>query len=114
MKPKISIIKKTASLAALAAALAVVLSGSVPASGATLVQAGVGGQNIFSPKVVTVSKGSRVTWKFNGPHNVVGKGKGWHPGIKASGNWGRVFRVNGTFRYRCTIHPGMVGTVKVQ
>lgn len=107
--------KKTFALFATLAALTVGAVGSVPfASSATVIQAGVGSQSVFSPKVVTVGKGSRVTWKFNGFHNVVGKGKGWHPAIKNSGTWSRTFRTTGTFKYRCTIHPGMIGTVKVQ
>jgi plastocyanin len=79
-----------------------------------LIQAGSNGQNVFTPSSVTVSKGSRVTWKFNGPHNVLGKGKGWHPGIKLRGTWSRTFRTAGKFSYRCTIHPGMNGKVIVR
>ncbi len=114
MKTNIKATKKTLSLAAVAAALLLLTFGGGPASSATVVQAGVGGQNIFSPKAITVSKGSRVTWQFSGPHNVVGKGKGWLSRIKNSGTWSRTFRVKGKFYYRCTIHPGMNGSVTVR
>lgn len=115
MKTKIPAIKKKTSLAAVAAALSVVAVGGVPiASSATMVQAGTEAGDVYSPRSVTVAKGSRVTWQFNGPHNVVGKGKGWTSKIRTSGTWSRTFRVKGKFYYRCTIHPGMKGSVTVR
>jgi len=105
--------KKLFALIATAAALAVAAVGSVPmASSATTVQAGSGGRNVFTPKTVTVGKGSRVTWNFSGYHNV--QGKGWSSPFKSSGTWSRVFRSKGSFSYRCIIHPGMNGKVIVR
>lgn len=106
---------KTKSIAALSAVCALLVAASIGvplASSATVVQAGSGGRNIFTPSSVTVSKGSRVTWKFSGYHNV--KGKGWSSPFKSSGTWSRVFRSAGTFSYRCIIHPGMSGKVIVR
>ncbi len=102
-------------LVAATAALSVVAVGGVPiASSATVVQAGTEAGDVYSPRAVTVAKGRRVTWRFNGPHNVVGKGKGWTAKIRTSGTWSRAFRVKGKFYYRCTIHPGMKGSVTVR
>ena len=105
--------RKAFALIATMAALAVAAVGSVPfASSATTVKAGSSGKNIFTPSTVTVSKGSRVTWKFSGYHNV--QGKGWSSPFKSSGTWSRVFRSKGSFSYRCIIHPGMNGKVIVR
>lgn len=102
-------------LVAATAALSVVVVGGVPiASSATIVQAGTEAGDVYSPRAVTVAKGSRVTWKFIGPHNVVGKGKGWTDKIRTRGTWSRAFPVKGTFYYRCTLHPGMKGSVTVR
>ena len=105
--------KKLIALIVTTAALTVAAVGGVPfASSATTVKAGSAGKNIFSPATVTVSKGSRVTWKFSGYHNV--QGKGWSSPFKSSGTWSRVFRSTGSFSYRCIIHPGMNGKVIVR
>lgn len=77
------------------------------------VRAGVGGDNVFSPKTVTISRGGKVTWKFNGVHNVVGRG--WSSPIKGGGTWSHKFRKKGRFNYSCSLHlPGMRGTVIVR
>lgn len=105
--------RRTFALIAITAAMAVAAVGSVPmASSATTVQVGSGGRNVFSPSTVTVSKNSKVTWKFNGYHNV--QGKGWSSPFKSSGTWSHVFRSKGSFNYRCIIHPGMNGKVIVR
>ena len=69
--------------------------------------------DFFSPKTVSISKGSKVTWRFVGdnPHNVVGKG--FKSAVKSSGVFRHKFTRRGTFNYRCTIHSGMTGTIKV-
>jgi plastocyanin len=71
----------------------------------------------FAPAKVTIKKGQSVTWKFvkdPAPHNVTGKG-----GIKSkkkisSGSYTKKFTKKGTFKYICTIHPNMKGTVVVK
>jgi plastocyanin len=70
--------------------------------------------DFFSAKKITVSKGTTVkwTWKGDNPHNVVGKG--FNSGVKTSGTFSRKFKKAGTFKYRCTIHSGMKGTVVVK
>ena len=73
--------------------------------------------NDFTPRTLTVNRGSTVTWKFNAdlPHNVtddrgafasetLGKGDEFH----------RTFETAGVFYYYCTIHHGMQGTLTVR
>ena len=106
---------RTSMTVALAGVCAMLIAASlgVPlASSATVVQAGSAGRNIFTPATVTVSKGSRVTWKFSGYHNV--QGKGWSSPFKSKGTWSRTFNSKGSFNYRCIIHPGMSGKVVVR
>lgn len=113
MKSNQSRIRRVAAVVIATCALGIGAAGSVPlASSATVVQAGSSGRNVFLPSSVTVSKGSKVTWRFSGLHNV--KGKGWSSPFKSSGTWSHVFRTAGTFNYRCIIHPGMSGKVIVR
>jgi plastocyanin len=70
--------------------------------------------NFFSPKSLTVSKGSKVKWSWKGraPHNVTFRTV--HSSTKRSGSYSLKFNRTGTFSYRCTIHPGMTGKIKVK
>jgi plastocyanin len=71
----------------------------------------------FSPKTISVKVGDTVTWTNddNVDHNVIAS-----DGTFKSGNFGngKTFSWKaakaGTFKYSCTIHPGMVGTVTVK
>jgi plastocyanin len=72
------------------------------------------GDNFFNPSRKTVSVGTKVKFKWVGrhPHNVVKSGG---PGGRlASGttrrrgvNLAKRFGKRGTYRFVCTIHPGM-------
>jgi plastocyanin len=67
----------------------------------------------FSPGTVKIDKGDTVVWKFvQGKHNV--KGSGFKSRAKRSGKYRHKFKQKGTFRYRCTLHQGMNGKVKVK
>jgi len=97
------------------AALSVGLVLSSVAFGATK-KVGVKGL-AFSPKSVTVKKGTTVRWSWNSggvPHNVVGKGFKSKTAGKVT--FSKKFTKAGTYRYVCTIHKaqGMKGTVKVR
>jgi plastocyanin len=76
------------------------------------------GDNFFSPRSITISKGSSVRWRWVGDarHNVVAtRGASFRSTIKASGTYTRTFRRRGTVRYICTIHPSsMRGTITVR
>jgi len=98
--------------------LAALFVGPVPLSSAsskTVVLKNVA----FSPRTLTVSRGSKVTFLWRDgitEHNVTSRGtprfKG--SGSKAHGKLVVHFRKYGTYRYECTLHFGMTGRVKVR
>ena len=74
----------------------------------------------FTPNSLTVNHGDNVTFAFGSvPHNVTFDNRDANtpadiPGVNASVTVQRVFSAPGTYRYHCTIHPVMRGTVVVQ
>lgn len=72
--------------------------------------------NDFSPRSVTVSAGSQVTWSNDGalPHTVTSDTGGFDSGILTPGA-GFAVRLTtpGTYDYVCTLHPEMTGTIVV-
>ena len=73
----------------------------------------------FSPAEVTVKVGDTVTWKFKDsvPHTVQGigdKAMGINSPIFDRGEWSYTFFAPGTYRYLCSLHPQMRGTVTVE
>ena len=91
-------------------ALVVLLA--APADSATTVSVK---DNFFSPKTVSVRKGATVTWKWAGraAHNVTFRGSA-HSRTQTRGSYSHKFNNKGSFAYRCTIHAGMVGTIRVR
>ncbi|WP_084759416.1 cupredoxin domain-containing protein [Nocardia mangyaensis] len=72
----------------------------------------------YSPADATVKVGETVTWKFSdkAPHNVQGigdKAMGLNSPIIDRGEWSYTFTQPGTYRYMCTLHPDMRGTITV-
>ncbi len=73
----------------------------------------------FSPKVITIKKGTKVIWKnLDGiPHNVVSAdgigtsakvtGLFASPTLTTGKSWSYTFKKKGTFFYLCTFHAGM-------
>jgi plastocyanin len=94
----------------IAGALVVGLIAAIPAQGAGSVKVK---DNFFSPKSTSVHHGTTVKWTWSGraPHNVTFKTV--HSKTQTKGTYSLKFNRTGTFAYRCTIHPGMVGTIKV-
>ena len=70
----------------------------------------------FRPRAITVPRGTRVTWVNRGSANHTSTSKAglWDSGMLSPGeSFSRVFRKAGTSRYKCKIHPAMVGKVIV-
>jgi plastocyanin len=107
-------------------ALLTVAAVSVTALGGQIAASGAAGsrtvtlKNIaFSPKSLSVSKGTSVTFAFRDGstiHNVVSTGSKRFKSIsnRSSGTQKRTFTSAGTYRYQCTLHPGMTGRITVR
>ena len=72
---------------------------------------------MFAPTSLTIKSGSTVTWtnKDDEPHTVVSDSGLFRSGALDT-NEGFSFRFDkpGTYRYACSIHPRMVGTIIVR
>jgi plastocyanin len=72
----------------------------------------------FSPVSITVKKGTQVTWtnQDSTSHTVTendGKNGPSAPPLNQGQTYSFTFNEVGTFRYHCSIHPEMTGTVTV-
>jgi plastocyanin len=74
--------------------------------------------DFFTPLIVELRAGGSVTWRFGSRvHNVIFAAAAGAPAdiqLTSNVNVTRVFPVAGSFRYDCTIHPGMAGRVEVR
>jgi plastocyanin len=73
----------------------------------------------FAPKKVTVKPGTKITfvWNENVAHNIVFAKKGPKSPTQNKGVWvpdGKLFTTPGTYKYKCTLHPGMDGEITVK
>jgi plastocyanin len=87
--------------------------------GATAKTASVRMKDIqFDPKTVSVPKGGTVKWTNDDSvgHDVTGSDfkSGSAGGLSGGDTYSHKFATAGTFKYRCTVHPGMEGTVTVK
>lgn len=72
--------------------------------------------NSFSPSCTRVGTGATVTWTWAPTavaHNVTFQ-SGTSSGNQDSGTFQRTFPSAGTFTYRCTLHTGMNGEIRVE
>ena len=73
----------------------------------------------FSPHRLVVKRGTTVRWTFEDeatPHNVTSRGKTRFKSstTKQAGSYRVRFTKSGTYRYVCTIHFNMKGTIVVR
>ena len=71
----------------------------------------------FFPRELTVSAGASVAWTNRDltPHDATDEAGGWTTGMLRQGDSGTlVFEDPGSYRYLCTIHPDMRGTLRVE
>lgn len=70
----------------------------------------------FRPRTLTVPAGTRVRWvNASGVQHTTTSDDGrWDSGqLAPGGTFSRRFRTEGTFRYHCSIHASMRGTITV-
>jgi plastocyanin len=73
----------------------------------------------FTPARLRVSRGASVTFRFDDGttiHNVRSRGRLKFRGSanKSQGTFKATLRKPGTYRYVCTLHPGMAGQITVR
>jgi plastocyanin len=73
----------------------------------------------FVPQVVTVAAGTRLSWvnQDDAPHVVIGTEPGSpikSPPLDTDDKYSIVLATPGTYRYFCSLHPQMTGTVIVR
>lgn len=101
----------------LGAALVLALAGIVPcgAGAADPVQVRIDNFT-FNPPVITVSKGTEVTW-LNAddiPHKLAGSDQPWRsPALDTDQRFSFTFTEPGSYPYFCSLHPHMTGMVVV-
>lgn len=101
---KLIVIVAIAGAAALAAVPAMSALASTPTKSVSVKD------NFFTPKTVTIRRGTRVTWawhSFGILHNVTvtsGPSK-FHSGNKGGGTYSHLFTKKGTYHLICTLHP---------
>ena len=70
----------------------------------------------FEPAQLTVKVGTTVTWKNRDdiPHSVVSAGKFRSKTLDTDDSYSFTFTAAGDYRYFCSLHPHMTGTIKVE
>jgi plastocyanin len=109
-----TLLRRTSAVALVTCGLAA--AAALPATAAAPKSATVTLRNIsFIRSTVKIKKGGSVTWVWKDPtvpHNVTFAHR--HSTTKQTGTYTLRFTTAGTFRYHCTIHPGMDGRVVVR
>ncbi len=69
----------------------------------------------FSPAVLTIKKGTNVTWVNNDPMPHQIKADNFNSDLLSTGQtYSFIFNEVGTFNYICSVHPTMTGTIIVE
>jgi len=74
------------------------------------------GNRAYSPPDLNVRTGTTVTWTNSDrdSHTTTSDAAGWNSGTISPGRqFSFTFQSAGEFRYHCSFHPGMTGTVTV-
>jgi len=109
MTRKLTLIAAVLAVALSAAAGSALANGGAHSAGTTTISVR---DSYFSPKSVSVSKGStlRFVWAGRLPHNLVGPGANYGARVKGSVS----VRATRSGSYVCTIHRGMKLSVNVR
>jgi plastocyanin len=70
----------------------------------------------FTPAELTVKVGDTVTWSNHDdiPHTVVSAGKFRSKALDTDDTFSFTFTAAGEYKYFCSLHPHMTGTIKVE
>ena len=70
----------------------------------------------FAPAELKVKVGDTVTWSNQDdiPHTVVSAGKFRSKAMDTDGTFSFTFTAAGEYKYFCSLHPHMTGTIKVE
>ena len=70
----------------------------------------------FQPAALTVKVGTTVTWKNHDdiPHTIVSAGTFRSKTLDTDDNYSFTFTTAGDYKYFCSLHPHMTGTIKVE
>ena len=70
----------------------------------------------FAPAQLTVKVGDTVTWKNHDdiPHTMVSAGKFRSKTLDTDDSFSFTFTAAGDYKYFCSLHPHMTGTIKVE
>jgi plastocyanin len=71
---------------------------------------------VFQPALLTVKVGQTVTWtnRDDIPHTVVCAGKFRSKAMDTDGSFAFTFTAAGEYKYFCSLHPHMTGSIKVE
>ena len=69
----------------------------------------------FMPKTASVARGTTVKWKNNSntTHTTTSNTGLWNKTLAPGATFSRTFNRAGTFKYHCTIHSSMTGSIVV-
>src|ERR1700709_1268364 len=70
----------------------------------------------FQPQELAVKAGTTVTWKNHDdiPHPIVSAGKFRSKTMDTDDSFSFTFTAAGDYKYFCSLHPHMTGTIKVE
>ena len=70
----------------------------------------------FAPAQLNVKVGDTVTWKNHDdiPHTIVSTGKFRSKTLDTDDSYSFTFTASGDYKYFCSLHPHMTGTIKVE